>query len=384
MADPIDGVGHLLYGSGMNTTNLTVRKDSIGTTQIQVEPTAALPPGQVRVRIDKFAFTSNNVTYAALGDAMKYWQFFPTADPAWGRVPVWGFGTVQESHHALLPVGERLWGYFPMANSVDLTPGTIAPAYFFDTAAHRAELHPVYNQYMRCNADPFYTPETEDLQALLRPLFITSWLIDDFLADNAFFGATGIPGKKGVMLLSSASSKTAYGTAFQLAQHEGIEVVGLTSPGNVAFCESLGCYTRVLTYAQLDQIAADTPCVYVDFAGSVGLRKELHTRFTELKYSCSIGATHVTDLGGTKDLPGPKPMMFFAPAQVKKRSAEWGSQGLTQRMVQSWQRFVARVAQPGQPWLTVEHHHGGAAMQAAYLQVLGGKGDARVGHILSL
>jgi hypothetical protein len=71
------------------------------------------------------------------------------------------------------------------------------------------------------------------VQALLRPLFITSWLIDDFLADNDFFGAR-------VMLLSSASSKTAYGTAFQLAQRDGIEVVGLTSPGNVAFCESPG------------------------------------------------------------------------------------------------------------------------------------------------
>ena len=34
------------------------------------------------------------------------------------------------------------------------------------------------------------------------------------------------------LLLSSASSKTAYGTAFQLAQREGIEVIGLTSPGN--------------------------------------------------------------------------------------------------------------------------------------------------------
>ena len=75
------------------------------------------------------------------------------------------------------------------------------------------------------------------MQALLRPLFVTSWLIDDFLDDNAFFGTTAKPGVPGVMLLSSASSKTAYGTAFALAQRQGIEVVGLTSPGNLAFCE---------------------------------------------------------------------------------------------------------------------------------------------------
>ena len=48
-------------------------------------------------------------------------------------------------------------------------------------------------------------------------------------------------------LLSSASSKTAYGTAFQLAKCEDVHVVGLTSARNVAFCQSLGCYDAVLT-----------------------------------------------------------------------------------------------------------------------------------------
>ncbi len=368
----------------MNTLNLLVRKDSLGTTQFATASAPALAQGQVRVAIERFALTSNNITYAAMGDAMQYWRFFPAQDKAWGRIPVWGFGTVQESHHPLLEVGEKLYGYFPMANSVDLTPGTISPVYFFDTAPHRAELHPVYNQYMRCNNDPFYTADTEDLQALLRPLFITSWLIDDFLADNAFFGATAVPGQRAQLLLSSASSKTAYGTAFQLAQREGVDVVGLTSPGNVAFCESLGCYTRVLTYDQLDQIAPDAPCVYVDFAGNTGLRKAIHTHCKQLKFSSSIGATHVSEMGGAKDLPGPKATLFFAPAQIKKRSAEWGSQGLAQRMVQGWRAFIARVQKPGQAWLTVAHHQGQTAVQAAYAQVLSGKGDPRVGHMLSL
>ena len=368
----------------MNTLNFLIRKNDLASTQFDSTPAAQLSEGQVRIAIDRFALTSNNITYAAMGDAMQYWRFFPAQDSAWGRIPVWGFGTVQESHHPMLAVGEKLYGYFPMANSVDLTPGTISPAYFFDTAPHRAELHPVYNQYMRCSTDPFYTPDTEDLQALLRPLFITSWLIDDFLADNAFFGAAAVAGQRPQLLLSSASSKTAYGTAFQLAQREGVDVVGLTSPGNVAFCESLGCYTRVLTYDQLDHIAADAPCVYVDFAGNTTLRLAIHTRFTQLKYSCSIGATHVSDMGGAKNLPGPKATLFFAPAQIKKRSAEWGSQGLSQRMVQAWRSFVAHVSKPGQAWLTVEHHQGQAAVQAAYVQVLGGKGDPRIGHMLSL
>lgn len=372
-----------------NTIDFLVRKDQLATTTLRTRPIQPLPEGLVRVSIERFALTSNNITYAAMGDAMQYWRFFPVTGedsdaPAWGQIPVWGFGTVSESRHADVCVGERLYGYFPMANTVDLTPTRVTGGSFSDGAPHRAELHAVYNQYMRCAVDPFYTPDTQDIQALLRPLFITSWLIDDFLADNEFFGATKDPAQPGLMLLSSASSKTAYGTAFQLAQRAGLEVVGLTSPSNVAFCESLGCYHRVLAYDQLDQIAPQVPSILVDFAGNAAFRKALHTHCKGLKFSSSIGATHVSDMGGGKDLPGPRATLFFAPAQIKKRSAEWGAQGLGQRLVQSWFTFTNAVAQSEPPWLQVQHHAGQQAVEAAYLQVLGGKGDPRVGHMLSL
>jgi hypothetical protein len=383
----------------MNALNLLVKKDSIHTTALRETPEAALADGEVRIRIDRFALTSNNITYAAFGDAMNYWNFFPTTGlgggdattgeyTAFGRIPVWGFGSVSQSSHPGVAVGERLYGYFPMASSVVLQPARLAPGSFYDGAAHRAELHPVYNQYMRCNVDPFYTPQTEDIQALLRPLFVTAWLIDDFLADNAFFGAqaadaTGT-GEAGAVLLSSASSKTAYATAFGLKQRGGIEVVGLTSPGNVAFCESLGCYHTVLTYDQLDHIAADRPSVYVDFAGNAALRLAIHTRFTQLKYSGSIGGTHVTELGSAKALPGPRAILFFAPAQIKKRASEWGPQEFGKRMVKAWFDFTAIACDPAAPWLTVVHHQGADEVTAAYAQVLGGKGDPRVGHMLSL
>ena len=49
---------------------------------------AALADGEVRLRIDAFALTSNNITYAAFGDAMNYWGFFPTGDAATGCIPV--------------------------------------------------------------------------------------------------------------------------------------------------------------------------------------------------------------------------------------------------------------------------------------------------------
>jgi hypothetical protein len=376
----------------MTTTQFQVRKDRLDTTRTVEWPEAPLADGQVRVRIEHYAYTSNNITYAAFGDAMNYWQFFPvepqagepaSGDEPWGIIPVWGFGLVVETTCAGVAEGERLYGYWPMASDAVLQPARVSPEGFFDGAPHRAALHPVYNQYLRCATDPQYDPASEALQALLRPLFLTAWLIDDFLADNGFFG-TSQQGRRGVMLLSSASSKTAYATAAQLARRPEVEVVGLTSPTNVAFCESLGVYSRVLTYDQLDTLPTDTPCVYVDFAGNGTLRKAIHSRFTALAYSCAIGGTHVDQLAGARDLSGPRPVLFFAPAQAKKRHGDWGAAGFSERMARAWHAFMSQVRQPGPPWLVVQTHCGPAAVQAVHALVLGGRGDPRLGHILSL
>ena len=371
----------------MSPIQFQVRKGQFATTRLVDVPEVALADGQVRVRIAHFAYTSNNITYAAFGDAMNYWQFFPVppdADgSAWGCIPVWGFGDVVQSLHPGVAVGERLYGYWPMGSHVVLQPARLTPQAFSDGAPHRAALHAVYNQYQRCSSDPYYTADSEALQALLRPLFLTAWLIDDFLADNGFFGSTA-GGQRAVMLLSSASSKTAYATAAQLARRPEVEVVGLTSAANLGFCQSLGVYSRVLTYDQLDTLPADTPCVYVDFAGNGGLRKAVHARFTQLAYSCSIGGTHVDQLAGGRDLPGPKPVLFFAPSQVKKRSIEWGPAAFGQRLVAAWHDFRAQVSEPTAPWLQVQWHRGPAAVQAAHALVLGGHGDPRTGHMLSL
>lgn len=373
----------------MSTTQFQVCRDRLDTTRTVQLPEAPLSDGQVRVRVEHFAYTANNITYAAFGEAMNYWQFFPVAqepggsDAPWGLIPVWGFGVVVETRCAGVAEGERLYGYWPMASDMVLQPVRVSPEGFFDGAPHRAALHPVYNQYLRCAVDPLHDAAHEPLLALLRPLFLTAWLIDDFLADNAFFG-TCEGGRRGVMLLSSASSKTAYATAAQLAHRPEVEVVGLTSAANVAFCESLGVYSRVLTYEQLDTLAPDTPCAYVDFAGNGELRKAIHGRFGRLAYSCSIGGTHVDRLAGGRDLPGPRPVLFFAPAQAKKRHGDWGAAGFNERMARAWRAFVSQVKQPAAPWLVVQTHKGPEAVQAAHALVLGGRGDPRLGHMLSL
>jgi hypothetical protein len=324
--------------------------------------------------IEQFALTANNITYAAFGDAMQYWQFFPT-DEGWGLIPVWGFATVVESSCAEVAVGERLYGYFPMASHAVLQPSRHSPQGFVDGAAHRTPLHPVYNQYLRCAQDPWHSGTSEAVQALLRPLYTTSWLVDDFLGDQQFFGATQV-------LVSSASSKTAYGTAHALHQRPGLTVVGLTSAANRAFCESLGCYHRVLTYDELPLLDPTTPSVYVDLAGNASLRQQVHTHMQALTYSCSIGGAHVQALGSAKDLPGPRAVLFFAPAQIKKRQADWGAAVLQQRLLQAWQQFAHTVTHSTPPWLHVVEHHGAEAGLTLYRQMLQGQLPPVEGHVL--
>ena len=350
------------------------------------EPAArALADGEVRLQVEHFALTSNNITYGAFGDAMHYWDFFPTGDAATGCLPVWGFATVLESRCEGVQVGERFYGYLPIATELIVQPARTNAAGFLDGAEHRRALHTIYNHYTRCSADPGYRAEREAEQALLRPLFTTSFLIDDFLADNDAFGARQV-------LLSSASSKTAYGTAFCLAQRRGrpeaLRSVGLTSTANLGFTRALGCYDEVLSYDELARLDIAAPAVYVDFSGSASLRRHLHEAFDErLMHSCSVGGTHWDELaakGASRQLPGPRPTLFFAPAQATKRVADWGAAGLQQRLATAWIAFMQPVTSAQPPWLQVVAGRGPQAVQAVYHALLDGTAAPQEGHLLSL
>ncbi|MGH8458430.1 MAG: DUF2855 family protein, partial [Nevskiales bacterium] len=292
--------------------------------------------GEVLLRIERFAFTSNNITYAVFGEAMQYWKFFPAPD-GWGRIPVWGFAEVTESKHAQVGVGERIYGYLPMSTHLIVQPERVSTAAFMDGSTHRRPLPGAYQQYSRVTHDSDFSTENEDLHALLRPLFFTSFLIDDFLADNDLFGARAV-------VLSSASSKTALGTAFLLKHHGRCEVIGLTSPGNAAFCAGLGCYDRVLGYDQLQSLPADTPTVFVDMAGNGTLLHDIHHHFGDsLKHSCMVGGTHWEQRETQHALPGPRPEFFFAPTRIKKRMQDWGPD-LGVRFSAAWRPFQQFVA----------------------------------------
>jgi hypothetical protein len=369
---------------------LFISKKDLHHNQVLPDPDApaarVLADGEARLAIEHFALTANNITYAACGELMKYWYFFPAPDAALGCLPVWGFATVSESRAEGLPVGTRVYGYLPAGSHLVVQPSRASERGFFDASAHRQPLPALYNQYTLCAADPGWRADTEGLQAVLRPLFMTAFLIDDFLADNQFFGAEQL-------LLSSASSKTAYASAFFLSQRRGTpgqpRVVGLTSAANLGFTTELGCYDHTTLYADVGQLHAKTPSVYVDFSGSVDLRKRVHQHFADaLTYSLSIGMTHWEDMGPARDLPGPKPTLFFAPSQMAKRSeplpAGLGRSVMMQRMGAGWLAFMARVQQADKPWVHIVNQQGAAAVQAGYAALLNGKANASQGLMLSL
>jgi NADPH:quinone reductase-like Zn-dependent oxidoreductase len=350
-----------------------IAKDDLHRCRFLDAPQPEPAPGQALLKVTSFGLSANNITYAVFGEAMSYWSFFPAED-GWGRVPVWGFAEVAASRHDELAVGARVYGYLPPSTELLVTPTSVDEHGFLDASPHRARLPAAYNGYLRTDADPIYDPAHEDEQMLLRPLFFTSYLIDDLLADSDFFGASTI-------VLSSASSKTSSALAFLLARRATIDVIGLTSPRSADFARGLGVYDHVIPYDELDSLPRGR-AVYVDMAGDAALRTAVHGHFRdELAHSAVVGATHHEHMGAVADeLPGPKPMFFFAPDRVSKRTADWGRDGFEEQLAAAWRPYVDWTA----GWLEVIHGCGAEALQRAYLDLLDGRIDPAKAHVLTL
>lgn len=348
-----------------------IGRNEIARTRTVDAPADALVPGQARLRVDAFGLTTNNVTYAVFGDAMRYWDFFPTGDPAWGRVPVWGFAEVVESESPDCTPGERLYGYFPMGSELVIEPGRGDERGVSDLAAHRQQMAGAYNRYVRCATDPVYDAAREAQQMLLYPLFFTSFVVDDFFADHDDFVADTV-------VLSSASSKTAIGVAF-LAHRRGRRVIGLTSPGNRDFVTGLGVYDAVVEYdAAADALTEDA--VYVDIAGNADVRHAVHSALeSRLAYSMAVGGTHWDHAADASAgaLPGPSPEFFFAPTQIAKRTTDWGREELDRRMGEAWAAYSTWT----DGWLAVERADGAEAVVAAWDSLVAGRTDPRAGIV---
>jgi hypothetical protein len=350
-----------------------VKKAALTETQLHEDALPVLGDGEVRLKIESFSVTANNITYAVIGDMFGYWNFFP-AEGDFGVVPMWGHAVVEESRHPDITVGERVYGYLPMATHLDVLPGKVSASGFTDMAAHRQPMSPIYNQYSRLTADPEHDPAKEAERMLFGPLFKTGFLIEAMFRREGWFGAQNL-------IMTSASSKTSMGLASVAKDlSPDIKRIGLTSKGNVDFVNTTGLYDDVMAY---DDVASlpQLPSVSVDFAGNSTLLHNIHeTLGGHLKYSCLVGATHVEarGFGRAGDIPGPKPILFFAPDHAVATVQELGPKGFGEAVAVSWKNFLKAV----DGVVAVDERQGIEAAIPAFTHTLLGKADPAVGIIV--
>ena len=355
-------------------TEMLIRRDVL--TQVAINETIAPEPqaGEVLLAVEAFAVTANNVTYAVVGEQVGYWNFFPAAE-GWGVVPVWGYARVVASQCAEIAVGERVYGYLPMASHLIVQPGKISAGLFRDVAAHRQPMSPVYNQYRRLASDPAHDPAREDMRMLFEPLFLTSFLIEDTLRRAVWHGADSVA-------LTSASSKTALGTAYVCrATSPAVRRIGLTGAGNVAFVEATGLYDAVVAYEALETLQVTESAVVIDFAGNSDLLGKLYAALPgRLAYCLRVGATHHDERGETGVLPGPKPMWFFAPDAATALIGEIGQDGFNAGVAAQWRGFVDTAA----GLVQVERHDGMDALQRVWRAQVAGDTKPETGHVVRM
>ena len=361
-------------------------------TRIAADRSPGLSPGQIRLEVERFALTTNNVTYAVVGDMFDYWGFFPTEAP-WGRLPVMGLGSVVESAHPDIAAGGRYFGFYPMSSEVVITAEPRSGAVearadearsaggvaFRDVGAHRAQHAATYTDFRDIATDVTFDPDRVNEYLLLWGMFMTSFLVDDYLGDADALG--GVFRGAGQTLVTSASSKTSICLAACLARREDHHSIGVTSPRNRAFVEDLGLYDEVITYDEIDRTGAEVASGLVDMAGSGPVRSAIHTHFADnLKFSIAVGATHWEDMGGDGDLPGAPPELFFAPAQSAKRAKDWGPAELENRTARAFNDVLDLTER----WLTVARRTGPDGVEATYRELLEGQADPAIGYVCSM
>lgn len=355
---------------------LLVARDDRRRCKLVQAPARALERGEVRLRVERFALTSNNVTYAALSRVMPYFEFFPfSAEPGWGVLPVWGIARVEATERQDVQTGARFFGFFPAARSVILTPADVRGGGF---RVERAGIEPeyaVYHHYQRTEVDPLHLPAQEDAAVVFRPLFLTGLALADYLS-------CGPRAKADAIIVSSASSKTSYGLATAFRQHpHGRRVVGLTSAANVGFVESLATYDQVVPYDALDTLPEVLSAIHVDVAGSGSVRESLRWRLgAHLSLTVSVGIAHGDPGGYSRSAAGPGTEVFFAPGWMMRRRMELGDAYL-QATLRGWRRQMDGVERH----FELQRRRGGEAARETYLDLVDhGHELARAAYVAAL
>ncbi|KAK7992484.1 hypothetical protein PG996_012482 [Apiospora saccharicola] len=281
-------------------------------TQALVPVPAAVPypplaaPSSLRLRTRVVSLTHNNVTYAALGFLVHWWDAhpLPAGTPApyndadkYGRVSAWGYAEVLESTLSDGPQkGDFVFGYLPLATlaqDVEFRLHDQVPGHLVATSAYRAKLMPFYNNYVVVERGSDVAAQlraaiekkeqqqgnaaaAEDglgFDALYGVLFECGHLVTKFMFDTEQPIHPGMgpdaPSKNpwtkdmadltgATVVLLAPASKTALGTAFEMQKRvkQGASangpkrVVGAASEASRAFVQGTGMYDATVSTAE--------------------------------------------------------------------------------------------------------------------------------------
>ncbi|KAJ2927166.1 hypothetical protein H1R20_g9952, partial [Candolleomyces eurysporus] len=386
---------------------------------------AAVPENHVVIKVDRFGFSANNVTYQALGEHphFRYFDFHPAPTPELARthglIPVWGFGTVVASTHSKIHVGERIYGYLAPTRYlvVPVSKSDVNKHAFYVPRPHLPEDRRPYNQILRCSADPQYTPgdEPEDLTMLYRPLFWTSYWCEDWLHSTGSYNTSN--GGKLSILISSASSKTAFSLAYLVQKRiragelPNVTVVGLTSKRNLGFTQRLGLYNGVYEYdsfikAQAFQGDVSRRWLYIDVAGNADLNERVKTHFASparvgrIVKNVSLGATNLAPSASANEdmswshnafntssavvddptIRWPTVEHFFMPEWLNVRKHQLPISEIFRRQAVAWSDLMRDCRR----WVQLERVYGAEKVRDDYIRIAKGGLGPDKGLIWSL
>lgn len=351
----------------------TVNKSDIADIASVESRVPTLSSGQILLELSLFAFTSNNISYAVMGDKFGYWQFFPSGQDGRGVIPVWGFATVAESRHEAILPGERVYGYFPMATHMLAEPTDISERRFTDGTAHRQPLPEIYNQYTRLPQKPGASQELDPWRALFYPLAGTAFGLHDWLQQSE-------EGRNGDIILVSASSKTALSLAALLKETPlpGRRVIGLTSRRNAAAITGIGYYDEVVSYDVLERIDASRPAVLIDFSGNGDILSALHRQLADnMRHTCIVGASHWDEVRRGEGYITDRAALFFMPAYAAERIRQTGGE-----FAKNLRAAGELVTQMASQWMTLEEAHTPEQLEQLYNKVMAGQLDPATGGIV--
>ncbi len=346
-----------------------VNKQNLSFSKWQSGALSELQPGEVLFAIERFAFTANNITYALLGERFSYWQFFPTPDPEYGIVPVWGVAKVVASKCDDTAVGERFYGYWPLSQYLVSRTKALQTGLLIEKSEHRKALPISYNLYEKITNQ---TQQEIDLLCLLKPLYTTAYLL-------ALQTCETYMGNNSQILFSSASSKTSLMTAQEIRTRlnpdSEIKLVGLTSNLNKGFVEDTGYYDQVISYDSLSELDKDTGTCCLDFSGNADLAAQLGDLLKhQLSSFVQIGMTDWQALGRVNIAV--EPTLFFAPTVYQTVSKQVGAAQLQAAIDTGLLNAFKKMP------INIQEYNVTESMDSVYQNTLAGKARADAGQIM--